>query len=125
MDRAKVKMLRVALENALKTVEENFNVKVNIGNGSYNDSNCSFKTEFADVSANGEVKSKEAEDFKLYATQFGLEPDDFGKTFTSNGSEFKITGLSTRKRKYPVLGTRVEDGRKFKFAVDMVKYALK
>ena len=124
MDRTKVKMLRDALEAQLQTVEEQFKVKINIGKCTYTTSNCSYKVEVADVGEGGEVKSKEVEDFRLYATSYGLNPDDLNKEFDSSGETFEITGLSTRKRKYPILGTRVKDGRKFKFPADQVAFAL-
>jgi len=125
MDRTKVKMLRAAMEKELKAIEEKFKVQVDIGKCTYTDSNCTFKVEFADVGDNGEVKSKEVEDFRLYASMYGLKPDDLGKIFSTNGEEYEITGLSTRKRKYPILGTRIKDGAKFKFPVSQVQFGLK
>jgi len=125
MDRIKAKMLRKAIEMELKEVEENLKVKIEVGRCTYNDSNCTFKLEIADIGKNGEVKSKEVEEFIRYASNFGLNADDLGKQFNSNGEIFKITGLSVRKRKYPILGVRLKDGKRFKFAVEQVITGLK
>ena len=125
MDRAKVKMLRKAMEEALAPLEESFKVKLLMDNCNFTESYCNFKVGFADVAEDGEVQSKEVKEFKMFAATYGLEPTDLYRTFTVRGTEYKITGLSTRKPKYPLLADRVRDGAKFKFPVDQVVMALK
>lgn len=73
------------------------------GGGRYDSSTFTFKVECSLIGADGEVRSKEAEDFKRFATSYGLKPDHFGKTFkTWDGEEFTICGLNTRARKNPI-----------------------
>jgi len=126
IDRELVKNLRGHIQEALNMWlnqgGENLfpNLKIQVGNASYTESNIIYKVEVALVGKNGEVKSKEAESFKLFATAYGLKAEDFGKSFKSNGHTYKICGLKTKSGKYPVLAER-EDGRKFKFGADYIK----
>lgn len=124
MDRDKVKQLRKSLEVALNAVENEMNVKVNIGSARYSKNDCIFKLEIADIQENGEVFNREAADFKMYACTYGLDPYDLGKEFSHGGERFRITGLKTRRHKFPVSAVGVENGKQYKFPVDIVKFAL-
>ena len=124
MDRTKVKMMREDIEANLKSLEEKYNVKLMMGSASFSTSDCNFKVEFADVSEDGEVQSKEIRDFKMFHANYGFQADDLGKRFTMRGTSYEITGLSTRKPKYPVLAKRVKDNAPFKFQKTQVLQAL-
>jgi hypothetical protein len=67
----------------------------------------------------GEVVTKESEDFRRYAHEYGLKPEWLGKTFESRGQEFTIVGLSTRAKKYKVIA-RNSEGVGYKFHHDSV-----
>jgi hypothetical protein len=126
MNRETVKNIRIAMEIALGAVENEFGVFVKVGRASFTDSNCNFKVEIADIdSESGEVLSKEAEDFKLRAHQYGLKADDLGREFSFGGDTFKITGLAPRRPKYPVIGMNVDNGKPYKFGADLVVNALR
>jgi hypothetical protein len=124
MDRQKAKLLREAMQEALKQVETDVGVSINIGSISYNDNTASVKVEVADVNENGEVYNKEAEDYKKYASSYGLDPASLGKSFCHGGKIFIVTGLSTRKRKYPVMAKDAQTGKKYKFPTDVVNLYL-
>ena len=124
MNRTKVGMIQGALKDAFGEIEKKFNVKVNIGGASYTDNDCTVKVGFADVLESGEVYSREKEDFKKYATSYGLSPEDLGQTFSTNGHEYRISGLSISKPKYPILARRITNGKGYKFTTDQVKLAL-
>jgi hypothetical protein len=68
--------------------------------------------------------SPEATAFKTKAWVYGLKPTDLGKEFVSNGKTFKITGLISRRKKYPIQATCIETGRGFKFGASQVAAAL-
>jgi len=91
------------------------------GNGTYDDSTFTFKVECALIGADGGVKSKTAEDFKKYATMYGLKPTDFGRTFkTRDGKEFTICGLNTKASKNTIHAKNVK-GATFVFPSEQVK----
>ena len=124
MDRSTVKQMRSSLEGLFGEFEKKYNVKVQLGNASYSDSNATFKLEVSDVNADGSVLSKDAEAFQKQAKFFGLEPEDLGSTFKQNGQEFTICGLKPRSHKYPVLAKNGK-GQTYKFGADIVKMYLK
>lgn len=91
------------------------------GNFARDGSLANIKFEILAPNESGEIESPEAKEFKSYATQYGFEPEDLGSEFTHRGETFRITGLKTRRPKFPISAERVRDGRGFKFPVDVVK----
>lgn len=73
---------------------------------------------------NGEVKSREVLAFEREYSLYGLEKTDLGKKFVTPEGEYKITGLNTRAHRMPVLATRLNDGKLYKFSEEHVKRAL-
>jgi hypothetical protein len=124
MDRQKCRDLRVAIAEALKSIEDSFKVKVCVGNASFSSASCNFKIEFAELNANGEAETKEIQSFKSLSALYGFQADDLGKEFMFNGKRFKIAGLAPRKSKYPILATNIQEGRTYKFPVEGVLSAL-
>jgi hypothetical protein len=98
------------------------------GGGSWRGSSFNFKVECALLGENGEVNNQKANDFKMLAKSYGLEPTDLGKEFTTwDNKTFRIEGLNTRRPKFPVSAIRVVngvDGKGFKFPADQVKTLL-
>lgn len=66
------------------------------------------------------VADKERAKFDLYASLFGLEPQDFGAVIMSRGKQYKLIGFNTKARKYPYLMEDVATGDQIRFA-DMAK----
>jgi hypothetical protein len=67
------------------------------------------------VSADGQVLSREAQDFQKYAAEFTFEPTDLGREFTNRGETFRIVGLKPNAHAYPILGQNVKTGKVYKF----------
>jgi len=111
------KHLEAAAAEISEVLGEKFDIEV--GNARYCKHNASLKTEVSTVTADGRVNSKEVENFKRYARSLGLNADDLGKTFTSRGRQFTITGLNIRARTYPIEAKR-DDGKGFKFGAATV-----
>lgn len=63
---------------------------------------------------------KEQALWSLYAKQFNLPSDAFGKTFTTKGTEYRITGIKPNRPKFPVEAVRVRDNAPFKFTSGIV-----
>lgn len=72
----------------------------------------------------GSTSPAEKLQWTLHAPRLGLPADAYGKTFTSKGSEFRITGIAPNRPKYPVSAKRLPDGKKFKFDVASVTAGL-
>lgn len=62
--------------------------------------------------------------FERWCEDYGLQADDFGKQFTSQGEKFTITGLNPTRPKYPINAKRASDGRGFKFPEEIIKREL-
>jgi len=82
----------------------------------------------ASASASGpspeETAKVERAEWKRWAPTFGFDADDYGRTFTCRGTEYRLTGLNPRAPKYPVQAVRVSDGRGFKFTSGSVRAML-
>lgn len=67
--------------------------------------------------------------YKLYAKQFGLEPEDLGAIFAGPGGHvYKIVGLDLKARKRPIIAEWInetrrpgEPAKRYKFTIDFVK----
>jgi hypothetical protein len=111
-------------EQALQALARKYGVDVSTGSGSYNDSNFTFKITAAVKSSDGTAITREAQAFKANARWIGLQESDLGRSFTSRGKTFTITGYNTRAKRMPILA-KDENGKGFKFEVDTVKMLLK
>ena len=126
IDRIVVRNLRDRIQEVLDKEKQFINMScagdysIHVGNATFTESNITLKVEVSLVGKNGEVKTKDAEYFKTYAILCGLQSEDLGKIFHSNGHAYKIVGLKTNSGKYPVIAER-EDGKKFKFGLEYIK----
>ena len=124
MDRQKVLSIRDKLNEVLKEAGKDLGVELRLGNCTYYNNNATFKLEVAEIGEDGEVHTKEAEDFRARAFMYGLQPEDLGKDFRDfTGKKFTITGLKPRSKKYPILA-KDEDGETYKLPTEMVKACL-
>jgi len=62
--------------------------------------------------------------FQALAEAYGLSPDDFGREFSAGGERFCISGIDSRRPKYPISATRIPDGKGFKFTAENVAILL-
>lgn len=120
IDRALVQDLRNQMQSVL---EANFKVegfKISVGNASYRESEIKFQVGV--TRTNNDGNSAQAElDFQRLSFLFGLKPEWYGKVFVFKKNSYKITGLTGRGTRYPVIATRLSDGRGFKFGADLIK----
>ena len=94
-----LKVIRVAINTALREVEEAHGIKLNIGNISFDDTTFRTKLEASIVNEKGIVEDRERTDFTKYATMFDLNPEWLDKEIVLNGRTFTITGLNTKASK--------------------------
>jgi len=113
-DREECRRLGGAIEEALQKVGQQYGVHIKRGNGSFNPTSLTLKIEAAIIGENGAIKDKGSEDFKRYATMYGLQPSDLGRKFKDwSGKEFEITGLAMRRTKNPILAKNTRTGKGF------------
>lgn len=109
---------------ALESVGKKNGVKFSLGRGRYGGTFATLQVEIGLAGSNGQSVSRQSELFKKYAGSFDLKPTDLGRVFVVNGKQFKVDGLEPRRPVRPVLGTRVPDGKRFKFTAEQVKQGL-
>ena len=101
--------LRPEIEDALKEVSKKYGITMQLGNGHYGGYQGDYKLILSATGDNGETK--ESEDFKRYASGFGMSKEWFGKTFEHQGLTYTITNIFPRKSKMPI-GVLRSDGKK-------------
>ena len=102
--------LRPEIEDALKEVAQKYGITMRLGNGHYGGLEGDFKLLLRGTGNNGETK--ESEDFKRYATGFGLRPEWVGELITDGKYYYTISTIYPRKRKMPVGVIRDDNDRR-------------
>jgi len=68
----------------------------------------------------GAIYDSEKMLFEALAPQFGLTASDYGRTFTSRDTLFRVVAIHPTRPKYPISVVRVADGQGFKFPAEDV-----
>jgi hypothetical protein len=124
MDRETVKTIAAKVEDAVRAIGEEHGVQIKYKGGNYTESSAVLKLEVAEIRG-GEAVTREAEDFRRYASLFGLRPEDLGREFKDwSGDAYKVVGAKPNSRKYPILVKNLTSGKTFKFPEGRVQAAL-
>ncbi|RJQ26707.1 hypothetical protein C4577_02865 [Candidatus Parcubacteria bacterium] len=123
MDKERVKELRLKLREHLAKFGEEHSLAPEIkGAAIFTPSNVQFKLELSELDSKGQAQSPERTAFETNAHFYGLSKNDIDKEFQIGNTIYKITGLSIRKIKYPVL-CNGSDGKLYKFhPSQVIKY---
>jgi hypothetical protein len=105
------------VEEALRAVAERHGLTVSVRGGTYDAGFFKPRVEF-------KTDGSDKQEFERYATMYGLQATDFGRTFTSQGREFKVAGIAPRSTRRPILATETRTGRTFKFEANAVVRSL-
>lgn len=100
---------------ALQSVANKHGVQISRGNCSFTANNANLKIVITAIGENGEVETKEASDFKLYAFHHKIPVKYLNKEVTIQGRQIKILGYKPRSSKYPVLIFDIALGKRFKY----------
>ena len=119
-DKPTIKAIRMAMDNALATVEKEYGITISTGNARFSGNEVTFKVKANTMGNDGTVNTKEAQMFDLYKNSIGLGHLNVGDTINLQGKSFTIAGYNTRARKSPINITDAQ-GRGYKCSVDMVK----
>lgn len=119
-DRDSVDSLCASIQTALASVAEKHGVRIGFGKVTYRASQCSVALDVTTISPGGEGLTREAEDFKMAASFYGLTPEHLGQTFRdSNGLRFRLVGMNIKARKRPFIIADVT-GKEYSCAEDVV-----
>lgn len=110
------------VREALKAVAEKYGVEINPTNIKYDDIDFTLTLEVVRL-VNGTSDANESL-WSYYYKVYGFEREDYGKTVVINNEEFKISGIDSKSKKYPIILTRVRDNKKYGYSITSVKEAL-
>ena len=94
-----LKVIRVAIDTALREVEEAHGIKLNMGNISFDETTFRTKLEASVINERGIVQDRERTDFTQYATMYDLNPEWLDKEIVLGDDTFTVTGLNTKASK--------------------------
>jgi len=118
-DKPSIKAIRIAMDEALAKVSKEYGIKISTGNARFSNDEVTFKVKANVIGQGGQVKTKEAQAWEIYANQHGLGHLSVGDSVELQGKSFTIKGYNTRARKSPI---EIEDrnGRGYKCSVQML-----
>ena len=127
-DKTTLKVLRVEVNAVLEKLGKKLGIALQINNISYTRDGLQCHTKLqAIIQSTDETKSSmtaeqliDFNNLKSYGSMFGVSEKDFGRTFTSLGETFKLTGIAPKRHKYPVIAENVLTGKEFVFASDVI-----
>ena len=114
--------LRDAMKVALKSVEEEFDIRIDPGSIKYSVGTATIKVEIKKNSVDG--KSCEQAEFNKLCTGYGLGTDHYGaEVILTDGTKAKIHSIFRRRRKYPI-GVQTTAGKVFLMTARQVRHQL-
>ena len=119
-NRDTVKQFRELLNKHLQTFEEETGVRVELGNIRFTSMSLTSKVS-ATILKNGSTEEADRIKFDRDSFKVGCSRDLYGKQFRWEGVLYKVTGIKTRSRKYPLICEDVEYGLQYKFPVHLVE----
>lgn len=124
INKGTLKKFRIDFNKAVEAFSKKQGVVIKIGGIRFNDSSFTAKLEVI-IAPDGDMSAEEAIGRKSLETDggfFGLEADDYGRTWESwDGETYKLVSVHSSRPKYPISGVNVRTGRGFKFGEDIIK----
>lgn len=113
LDRKTIKSIRADLDTAFATIEQKYGVEFSLGAIRFSDTD--FRSTLRCKSADSDADRKI---FERNALRVGLKKTSFGKTFKYVGRDYRVVGVNTRAKKYPVQVEDVATGGRYKMGLD-------
>ena len=119
---ASVKAMREDINEALKEVGKKYGIELHAGNASFTRDGMTgkFQLKLVSLGSDGKVFNPAEGDFKSLCKLYGFEASALGRTFTSRGERYAITGLNAKARKNIIIAERAKDGAEFVFPLGVV-----
>ena len=119
-----LKDFRISFKESVKSLEEEYEVKVNMKNITFGDVSFTAKVEVTNGANPEEVARNSFEDdLNKYGTWFPeITIEHFEKGLSYYGNQIKIVGFKPRSPKYPIIYK--QNGRRFKTSYESIKTAL-
>lgn len=110
---------RFEMNKALEAVAKEFGVKIDVGNCTYSEIEMKFKVSIKtnDIEA---IAQKEQTRWNDLCVMYGFKVEDFGKTFESRGTTYKIAGLDTRKPRFALKAINTKNGQMYGFDAESI-----
>lgn len=117
--RPNIKEMRAEMDSALHDIGQKHGVTFQINGITFGTSDFRCRVDAIITGDSGDtVYSIE---FKNKCWKYGFQKEDLGREFRSGDNRFKIVGLKTRNRKYPVIAENLQTGKLHKFTALAVK----
>ena len=123
-DRTNLRSISADIEAVLAPVAAKYGITFTYKGARFMPDNATFRIEGATMGTNGVANTRERDAFKLYANLYGMKDTDLDREITYGGERYIIKGLNTRRQKYPVVSTRVRDGKTILLTLEGVKNAI-
>ena len=135
LDSATVDRIIEDLAEAIQAVADKHGLAVERKRCTYHrtDMPVPFRLHVVEVGADGEAIDKAERKFAEVCHLYGLRPDHYGAEFTttralrsgrSTSATYRITGINTRRPKFPVSACNVDTGKGYKFTEAVVRRGL-
>ena len=108
-DKVTVKQMAKEIEEAVQSVGKKFGVTIQYRSARFTSLESTFKLVASTVSSSGETN--EAMNYKAFAIEYGLDLKWLGKKFVHGKKEFRIEGLSSRRKQSNVIVSN--NGKRF------------
>jgi hypothetical protein len=117
-----VKQIREAVREALAKLEDELSVRfTENGTVHFTSQHFVLKVECDFEDAYTTLQTKDELDWNRLCYRYGLSPEDRGKIITMNDKKFKLIGIKSVNKKYPIIGSG-PGGRRTKMpAKDVLK----
>lgn len=120
IDRSSIETIKQKIKEALKPVEEELGVRIQLGTSTFNADQLNTKITIIPLRDGNGPSTKHGVDFKRYARIYQLRPEDLGRKFRGpSNTIYELIGCAPKSHRFPLLGKR-DDGKIFKFPVDSV-----
>lgn len=121
IDKQMLADFRKDFEDTVKALEQKYGLVISLGSIRYAPDSFEAKIECKEGESREDVNEKE---FRIYCATYGLKPEDYDRRFVFQGKHYIIVGVRPSKRKYPICGQCVEDGKTYGFTAELVKRLL-
>lgn len=118
-DNKKVKIVQDAMEAAMQPVAEKLGLSLKQHGGTFDAGHFDMKFRVLEKEPDGTVKDPMEEDYRQFASVYGLDPAWLGQGFRSGTNAFTVAGLKLKRGgKVYLIGRKAENGRLYRFLVD-------